>query len=256
LSAPGCPVFARDYLTMHRFFVPADCLGTEVTALPAATAQQITRVLRLRPGARVLLFCGDGAQTEAVLEEAGPRGVTARLVERTAPDVELPAPLHVAVAILKGEKLDWLVQKLTEIGVARISLVRTERTVPIAGEERWPRRVERFRRVVQEAAEQSGRVQLPAIEEPVPFAELLRAEHPGARLILDPLAERGLAAAVPAGAPVLLLIGPEGGFSAAEVEAARRAGFTGVRLGRRVLRAETAAIAAAAIAAARLEAGE
>lgn len=241
---------------MHRFYVPAECLAGDLAELPADVAQQVTRVLRLRPGAWVILFSGDGSQTEAVLEEVAPRAVTARLLERVTPDVELPAELHVAVAVLKGEKLDWVVQKLTEIGAARISLLRTERTVVAAGEERWPRRLERFRRIAQEAVEQSGRVRLPRIQEPAPLSEFLQRDAAGTRLILDPLAGPDLIAAVQPGAPVTLLIGPEGGFSPAELDAARGAGFQGVRLGRRVLRAETAAIAASAIAALRLEAGD
>ena len=242
-------------IARHRFYVPAECLVGEVAELPADVAQQVTRVLRLRSGARVVLFSGDGSQTEAVLEEVAPRVVTARLLERTAPNVELPAELHVAVAVLKGEKLDWVVQKLTEIGAARISLLRTERTVVAAGEERWPRRLERFRRIAQEAVEQSGRVRLPRIQEPVALRKFLQQDPVGTRLILDPLAGKDISAAVQPGIPVTLLIGPEGGFSAAEVDAAREAGFQGVRLGRRILRAETAAIAAAAIAALRLEVG-
>jgi 16S rRNA (uracil1498-N3)-methyltransferase len=216
-------------------------------------AQQVTRVLRLRPGARIVLFCGDGTQTEAVLEDVAPRAVTARLLERTTPDVELPTELHVAVAVLKGEKLDWVVQKLTEIGAARISLLHTERTVVSAGEERWPRRLERFRRIAQEAVEQSGRVRLPRIQEPAALSEFLLRDTAGTRLILDPLTGPDISASVQPGTPVTLLIGPEGGFSPAEVDAAREAGFQGARLGRRILRAETAASAASAIAALRLE---
>lgn len=238
---------------MHRFFVPAELLESSPVTLPTETSRQIARVLRLRPGAQVTLFAGDGAETAAVIEEIGPRSCTVALGERSIPDVELPAELQVAVATLKGEKLDWVIQKLTELGAARIRLIRTERTVVIAGEERWPKRRERFERIAREAAEQSGRVRVPRIEEPVPLTELVRTSGTGRRLILDPLSAQPLAGSVTGGEPVLLAIGPEGGFTAAEVEAALASGFQPVSLGRRVLRAETAAIAAAAVAAVQLE---
>lgn len=240
---------------MHRFFISADLLASAAFALPPEVAGQVTRVLRLRSGQRVVLFCGDGGECEAVLEEVESRGVRVRLVERRIPDVELRCALHVAVAALKGEKLDWTVQKLTELGAARISLLLTERTIVSAGEERWSRRMERYQRIAREAAEQSGRVRVPALTEPRKLEEVLVSEPSGAlRVFLDPRAPESLLRSLfPCPPHVLLLIGPEGGFTGEEQETARSLGALPRSLGRRVLRAETAAIAAAALVSAAAE---
>lgn len=240
---------------MHRFCVPPPLRPGAEVELPEDTARQIARVLRLRPGAAVILFCGDGAEYAAELCAVTPHGVSAVVQDARAPEVELPRPLEVAVAVLKGEKLDWTVQKLTELGAAAILLMETERTVVTAGEERWPRRLERFRRIAREAAEQSGRVRLPEIREPRALAALLAGEQ--VRLWCDPEAPPGSPAALPASpAAVRLFLGPEGGFSPAETGAAREAGALPVWLGRRVLRAETAAVAAAVVVGRLLEAPE
>jgi 16S rRNA (uracil1498-N3)-methyltransferase len=234
---------------MHRFYVSPEVLAAEPVALPPETAHQLFRVLRLRPGARIVLFCGDGEECEAEVLTLDQRSAAVRLLERRRPEVELRCRLQVAVAVLKGEKLDWAVQKLTELGAARISLLTTERTIVSAGEERWPRRLERLRKIAQEAAEQSGRVRLPDLREPVTLAHLL-AERPAA-LILAPGAGIALSDAVsPCPDELTVLIGPEGGFSDAEVVRALDLGARAVSLGRRILRAETAALAAATLVAA------
>jgi 16S rRNA (uracil1498-N3)-methyltransferase len=203
----------------------------------------------VRTGEKIVLFCGDGREHEAVLEVISSRDVTARIVGTTTPAVELPCFLHVAVAALKGEKLDWTIQKLTELGVARVTLLETERTVRHAGDERWARRLERYTRIATEAAEQSGRLVVPAVAGPASIEEVLSSSGSPA-FFLDPRAERLLTAALrPVPRSILLLVGPEGGFTPAEEERAVEAGAVRVGLGRRTLRAETAAIAAAAVAA-------
>lgn len=236
---------------MNRFFIPSELLATDSIELPAEIGHQITRVLRLRVEDRVVLCPGDG--TEWTVEVTEIQGKTVRVapVERRTPDVDLRCDLHVAVAVLKGEKLDWTLQKLTELGAGRISLLSTERTISSAGEERWSKRMERYRRIVREAAEQCGGTRVPEVVEPRKIAEVLESVGPDpARLILDPYAERPLARHLaPCPGRVLLLIGPEGGFSSDEVQRAAELGATPVKLGRRVLRAETAALAAAALVA-------
>lgn len=234
---------------MQRFYLPGAMLesGTEQALTPEASAQ-VARVLRLRAGAKLVLFSGDGREWEAVLETVSPARSTVRVGESRTPHVELPCALHVAVAVLKGEKLDWMVQKLTELGAARISLVQTERTIVSAGEERWAKRIVRLRRIAEEAAEQSGRVRVPDLREPVRLKELLASAREECRLFLDPFSSESMSAALrPCPEAVLVCIGPEGGFTEAEVELARQAGVRPVRMGARVLRAETAAITAAAL---------
>jgi 16S rRNA (uracil1498-N3)-methyltransferase len=168
--------------------------------------------------------------------------------------VELPGTLHVAVAALKGEKLEWVLQKLTELGAARITFLTTERTVVDAGAERWSKRLERYARITREAVEQCGRVCLPELAGPVKLPQLL-AQEPPSLFFLDPRAATSLQTALQPSPPrITLLIGPEGGFTPHEVEQAHLAGARGARLGARILRAETAALAAATLAAAALEA--
>lgn len=237
----------------HRFWVPSELLGAREVPLPAETGRQIARVLRLRAGDEITLFCGDGEECAARLREVTAGGVVAEVTSRSRPEVELPCRLHLAVAVLKGEKLEWVVQKATELGAARLSFLRTERTVVEAGAERWQRRRERYERIAREAAEQSGRVRVPEIGDPEPLAQALGG---GAevRCILAPESTRPLLGVLdrqPSG--VLLLVGPEGGFTEAELSLAQEAGAARVGLGKRTLRAETAAVAAAALVAAAAE---
>jgi 16S rRNA (uracil1498-N3)-methyltransferase len=236
---------------VHRFFISPDLLSPEEIELPAEIGHQLTRVLRLRVEDRVVLCPGDGTEWTVAVTEIQGKAVRVTPVERRTPDVDLRCDLHVAVAVLKGEKLDWTLQKLTEWGARRISLLSTERTISSAGEERWSKRLERYRRIVREAAEQCGGTRVPEVAEPRKIAEVLESAGPGpARLILDPYAERSLTRQLaPCPERVLVLIGPEGGFSPEEVRQAAAHGATPVKLGRRVLRAETAALAAATLVA-------
>jgi 16S rRNA (uracil1498-N3)-methyltransferase len=233
---------------LHRFHVPPPLVGGGRVVLPEGVGRQLIRVLRARVGERVVLFCGDGREHEAELISVTPP--EALVGPCAMPDTELRAPLHVAVALLKGEKLDWVVQKLTELGAARISFLATERTVGLPRGERWERRQERYQRIAVEAAEQSGRVRVPEIGGVTGAADLAAAGAAPA-FFLDPEAAAPLGAALrPCPDSALVLVGPEGGFTPAERDAVLAAGGRAVTLGRRVLRAETAAIAAAAVFAA------
>lgn len=236
---------------VHRFFVNPEILAADEIGLPAEIGHQLVRVLRSRVDDRLVLCPGDGTEWTVAIAEIQGKSVRVRRVETRTPDVDLRCDLHVAVAVLKGEKLDWTLQKLTELGARSISLLTTERTISSAGEERWSKRIERYRRIVREAAEQCGGTRVPEVHEPRKIAELLAAVGADyARLILDPYAERSLTTALaPCPERVLLLIGPEGGFSVDEVRSAAGQGATPVKLGRRVLRAETAALAAATLVA-------
>jgi 16S rRNA (uracil1498-N3)-methyltransferase len=240
---------------MQRFFVSASLLEANELELPAEAGRQLTRVLRARSGERIALFCGDGWECEAIIEVAPGGRVTARILERRQPEVELGCRLEVAVAVLKGEKLDLVVQKLTEMGVASIRFLQTERTIVEAGADRWARRLQRYERIAREASEQSGRVRLPEIHEPVALPKLLSGERPRT-FVLDPHGSRHLLVTLtPCPDQVLLLIGPEGGFTDTEVRLVQDAGAVPASIGPTILRAETAAIAAAAIAAAASESG-
>ena len=162
-------------------------------------------------------------------------------------------PLRFGIALLKGEKLEWVVQKLTELGVGEIAFLQTERVVATPGEGRWTARLVRYAAIAREAAEQCGRVRLPALHGPVGLADYLRAAGETPLFLVHPDAASPLRAALPARGSARLLIGPEGGFSPREAALARECGATAASLGARILRSETAALAAAVLAAARSE---
>jgi 16S rRNA (uracil1498-N3)-methyltransferase len=241
----------------HRFFVAEEILRGGRIRVDGPVAEQVRRVLRLRAGEEIGLFCGDGWEHRVTLLAVGERQLEGQVVERWQPETEPRATVWLAVAALKGEKLEWVIQKGTELGLAGILVMQTERTIVTAGAERWEGRRERYRRIAVEAAEQCGRVRVPAIEGSVPFAEALTRAAAFDRPLLTHEESRlplpRACAGVCAGGSALLFVGPEGGFAPAEVAAAEAAGIPAVSLGPRVLRAETAAMATVTLALAALE---
>ena len=230
-----------------RHFVDAPLRVGATLDLPEAAVAHLVRVLRLQAGDPVVLFNGDGCDYPARLLVAGKRGAQAEVLERIPLDNESPLPITLVQGIARGEKMDLILQKATELGVARIAPVLTERTEVKLDAERAAKRMQHWRGVVLGACEQSGRARVPELLEPQPLAAYLAGEAPGHRFLLDPLAERSIArAGVLPGEALALLIGPEGGLSERDRLTARAAGFTGLRLGPRVLRTETAGLAAIA----------
>jgi len=224
-----------------RLFVPSAEAGGGRVRIAGAELRHL-RALRLEVGARFLVFDETGREHEVVLACLGPRAAEATVTAARVPARESPLALVLAPALLKGAKMDLVVEKATEIGVTRLAPVVTRHTIGT----RAP--VERWRRIALAAAKQSGRTVVPTVDSPRPFAELIRAAWPGLRLLAwEGEATTGLAA-LPAGARELIaVVGPEGGFADAEVADARACGFVTVRLSPRVLRAETAAVVAAAL---------
>jgi len=230
---------------VHRLFVPPEQIA-ELVRLDASQSRHLEVVLRLGPGAELEVFDGRGARWPARIESPG----VLRLGPRTEPD-RGAADVWLAQALAKGEKLDVVVQKSTELGATRILPLAAERSVVRLDEGRAERRTARLRRIAQEAARQCGRNDVPTVDVPCTLANLaglLRAE-PGRRgLLLDP-EERSvrLSQAARGASRILLAVGPEGGFTPAERAEAAAAGFASVALGRLVLRTETAGLAALAI---------
>jgi 16S rRNA (uracil1498-N3)-methyltransferase len=215
--------------------------------LPEAAVAHLVRVLRLGEGDAIVLFNGDGCDYPARLLSAGKRTAEAEVLDRVALDNESPLSLTLAQGIARGEKMDLILQKATELGVARIAPVLTERTEVKLDAERSAKRMAHWRGVVLGACEQSGRARVPELLEPRSLAAFAAGEGAGHRFLLDPFAERGIAqAAVLPGEAMTLLIGPEGGLSERDRLTAHAAGFQGLRLGPRVLRTETAGLAAIA----------
>lgn len=228
---------------ISRFFCPLPLPASGEIQLPEALAHHAARVLRLRDGDPVILFDGSGGEQPAVLSVRG-KQCFAALGERREVECESPLRLVLVQALASGDKMDWIVQKAVELGVAAIVPVQAERSVLRLAGERAAKRVEHWQQVAVSACEQSGRNRVPLVAPICGLRDYLARPREGVRLILDPGAtQRLLDAARPAG-EVQLLIGPEGGWSDDELAACRSAGCAGMRLGPRVLRTETAGLAA------------
>lgn len=215
--------------------------------LPEAVANHLLRVLRLSVGAELIVFNGDGYDYRARISHAERRSATVEIGARIDARAESSLPIVLAQGIARGEKMDWILQKATELGVSTVVPLRTEWTEIRLNAERAERRHQHWLGVIASACEQSGRATLPTL---APVNELAAwaaglADH-CLRLALDPDGEHTLASCPPPspGAPMVLVIGPEGGLSGRDLATLRAAGFVGLRLGPRVLRTETAGIAA------------
>lgn len=217
--------------------------------LDGAAAHHIARVLRLRAGAPLVVFDGEGAQYSATLAAATKRGATIELGEPLPANCESPLSVTLVQGVSRGERMDFVMQKATELGVAAITPVLTERSVVRLDGERAERRMAHWRRIVIGACEQSGRTRLPALAAPVAFDDWLVSQSPdGTRLLLHPGAAASLAeVARPADSQVTVAVGPEGGFSPRERDLLLQRGYCGVHLGPRTLRTETAALAVLAM---------
>jgi 16S rRNA (uracil1498-N3)-methyltransferase len=227
-----------------RFFVDLDLAAGATLALPDAVAHHAARVLRLRDGAAIVLFNGRGGEFGATLQVDGKHAL-ARVHRFDPVERESPLPLMLVQAWVATDKLDWIIEKATELGVARIVLAPAERSVVRLQGERRERRLAHLRLLAIAACEQCGRNRVPAVTAVDTLAAALVASGSDAWLILAPEAALPLAEAAPA-ASTALLVGPEGGFTPEEIAAAGQLGCRPVRLGPRVLRTETAGIAALA----------
>ena len=238
----------------RRFYVEPPALSGTNVEVPRELAQRLSRVLRLQAGAEVTLFDGSGEDTRVRIDALSERAGSATVLERVPGIPEPRTRVHLYQSIAKGERFEWLLEKATELGVGRFVPLITERSVVRTSS--GAARVDRWRRIVVEAAEQCGRSCVPSIEAPQTFAMAV-AHAPG--VVLLPYESAGGDApdvqgaldsevdAVFALGEVSLFIGPEGGFTDAEVALAGDHGATIVTLGRRVLRSETAGLVAATL---------
>ena len=221
--------------------------GAEIS-LPAGAGEHLTRVLRLAAGARVLLFNGDGHDYSATLLDTTRNGARARIEgAQAAAAAESALALTLVQSIARGEKMDWILQKATELGVARIVPVFTARTEVRLDGGRGDKRLAHWRGVICAACEQCGRARLPQLDAPQPLAHwLATAAREESLLMLDPQSSTRVRD-LPALSAAQLVIGPEGGLDAADLLLLHAAGARGLTLGPRVLRTETAGMAALAM---------
>ncbi|HEX3676229.1 MAG TPA: 16S rRNA (uracil(1498)-N(3))-methyltransferase [Sphingomicrobium sp.] len=225
--------------SLPRLFVRQSLAAAVRVELDKAQANYLGNVLRLGPGAELLIFDGFSGEWLARIAETGKRRMTL-LVERLTREAESIPDLWLAFAPVKRAQTDWLVEKATELGIARLIPVLTQRTIA----ERV--RLERLRSIAIEASEQCGRTRVPEILEPTPFRRFIEELDPDRHFYFADEGGGERAAASFAEGPAVILIGPEGGFTGEERAFVRGSGASAISLGPRILRAETAALAAVA----------
>jgi 16S rRNA (uracil1498-N3)-methyltransferase len=237
---------------MRRFFVRPEDVGSRELRLRGDEAEHLTRVLRLGPGAQVLVFDGCGHEYVSVVEGLESEGVVCRILA----DAPSPSPPTVSITLGQGlpkaEKFDWVIQKTTELGVSDIVPLITARVIPHLAASHLTRKVDRWRRLAREACKQSRRATVPQVREPMPVEAFYAAcQSAELKLVLWEGEEtRLLRTVLAASAPVVsvaLVVGPEGGLTAQEVACGESYGFLATGLGPRILRTETAAVVAVAL---------
>ena len=220
-------------------------VGDEIT-LPEDVASHLLRVLRLQEGDACVLFNGDGHDYDARISAIGKREARAQVLSARRIDNESPLRITLLQGIARGEKMDWILQKATELGVGRILPASSDRGEVKLDAQRADKRLAHWRGVVVSACEQSGRAVVPDVAAPLPVAKAA-GFRTGRGFILDPFADASLASLqTETFRECTIAIGPEGGWSPRDREHLLAAGFEGLRLGPRVLRTETAGIAAIA----------
>lgn len=233
---------------MPRFYCPTALPPGAQLDLPARAARHV-QVLRLQPGSVITLFNGEGGECAASITRMGRSDVQVQVLSHTAMEREAPREVHLALGMPANERMDWLVEKATELGAASLQPLQAERSVLRLAGERADKKRSHWQSVAIAACEQCGRNRVPPVHAVQSLPAWLASALPAQRLLLSlqpdsaPLAQR--LATLPSG-PVVFLSGPEGGLSPAEEQAARAHGFTPVSLGARTLRAETAPLAALA----------
>ena len=231
---------------IHRLYLPVPLAANTLVTLDERCTRHAVQVLRLRPGASIVLFNGEGGEYPAQLEVARKGEATARVTGFSDRDTESPLDIVLVQGISKGERMDYTIQKAVELGVRRIVPVNTQRSVVNLRGERVDKRHHHWQGVAIGACEQCGRNRLPLVDRPVDLHDWLNGELQGTRLVLSPMGSVSLQGMEVPETPITVLIGPEGGLDPAELRATEAAGYRGLRLGPRVLRTETAALAALA----------
>jgi 16S rRNA (uracil1498-N3)-methyltransferase len=246
---------------MHRFFLPPDAIGPEQVYFPVETAHQLARVLRLQPGQRVMVLNNRGEECIIELVEVSPQSASGRVIERRESAGEPQVSVFLYLGLTQREKFEWVLQKGTEVGISGFIPVITRRSLVQEqhGLQPGSAKYQRWRRILQEAAEQSGRGRIPELHPPQHLLEALAETQEtfdlamvlwegefvlDLRSILHEASRQSEKTKRP---KIGLLVGPEGGFGPEEVELARQSGWQPVSLGPRILRMETAAVVAAAL---------
>ncbi|MFD0928382.1 16S rRNA (uracil(1498)-N(3))-methyltransferase [Methylophilus glucosoxydans] len=232
-----------------RFHSPAALTVGQSVPLSDNAMAHAVRVMRLKVGDTLILFCGDGFDYLCALTQVEKKSATVEVLSRTQVSNESPLNIRLLQGISSGDRMDYTIQKAVELGVREIFPLSTERCVTKLSGDRAEKRVEHWQGVVIAACEQSGRAIIPLVHAPLTLAQWL-SQHATAdslNLLLNPVGAQRLASLNPQKNAIHLLIGPEGGLSAAEIALASQHHFQSIVLGPRILRTETAALTAMSV---------
>jgi len=230
-------------MRISRLYLPVLLAQGKQIALDDESAHYLNTVLRLKKDAEIVVFNGEGGEYSATVAEANRKIVLIAIGKWNSRSVESPLQVTLGLGIARGDRMDISVQKAVELGVNGITPLLTERCVVQFKGEKKPQRWLHWQKIARHAAEQSGRTMVPEFNEIESFSDWISRQQ-GLKLFLDPYAETSLAELSPVNQQVTLLTGPEGGFADHERDSAKAAGFIPVRLGQRILRTETASLAA------------
>jgi 16S rRNA (uracil1498-N3)-methyltransferase len=230
-------------MRISRLFVAADLESDSSIELPEQSAHYVRTVLRLKKDQTITLFNGQGGEYLCKLDLVSKKQVIVAIQEYSERTVESALQINLGLGISRGDRMDWAVQKSVELGVTQITPLLTERCVIKFTAEKKQQRLQHWRNIAQHAGEQSGRTLIPAMPESTTLADWI-AKQQGLRIFLDPKGKNSLQELQPEDNLLTLLSGPEGGFSSLERDMAESSGFIPVRLGQRIMRTETAALAA------------
>lgn len=231
---------------MPRFYIPQPRIEQELLKVEGSEVRHIRRVLRLKVGDRLVLFDGSAKEYEGIIVEESPSLVVMRVENISSPAKESPLEITLAQSLLKGEKMEYLIQKATELGIKKIIPFFSSRSVPLLDKSKKLRRYHRWEKIAIEACKQCGRIAVPKVEPLQNYSEMLgMASLEALRLILWEKEGQGLKEVLKESkgrTKVFFMVGPEGGMSDEEVEEAKRGGFIPITLGKRILRSETAGL--------------
>ncbi len=230
-------------MRISRLFIDMPLNTGQSLELDAEAAHYLRTVLRLKKQQELVVFNGLGDEFKARLEQVSRKAVVLEILSRQRRDVESPLTIKLGLGISRSERMDWAIQKAVELGVAQITPLLTDRTVVRLTADKQQQRLHHWRGVIRHAAEQSGRTRLTELTGIEPLAEWVKKQKENV-FFLDPYAEKSFKEMPAPTASVTLLSGPEGGFSQQERDNAQAAGFVPVKLGPRILRTETAVLAA------------
>lgn len=236
-------------MRVSRVFIDAPLAAEQPLSLDTESSHYLSRVLRLRVGDAVIVFNGQGGEYQAQVQAIGKKQVVLHIGAQDARECESPLALTLVQGLSRNEHMDIIMQKAVELGVQHIQPVITERTQGFQTQ-KIEKRLAHWQKIMQQACEQSGRNRVPELLTTQSLDTHL-SQFSGLGFVLNPLAEQGLPLDLPAQFNGHLLVGAEGGLSEAEIHAAQQAGYQGIRLGQRILRTETAALAIVAICQAR-----